>query len=304
MRVDEDMSKSDVERLYEELISRFTSWAQTQSDVRAAIVVGSRARTRYPADEWADLDITMFTADPERYLSRTDWLENMGKPLLTFVEPTATGNERERRVLFEDMLDVDFAIIPVEWIKNLLEHGIPPEMRAQLLDTVERGMRVLLDKDKVIDRMNALFSTTENPRPHTPTEHEFLEVVNDFLYHAVFTAKHLKRGELWWALTCLDCHMQRLLLEMITWHARTTKGWSYDTWFRGRFLERWADPTVLEGLRETFAQYDEADAKRGLLGIMKLFEAIAEDTSGKLDYSYPVEASSKVTRWIRDRFAE
>ena len=144
------MNKSEVERLYEELISRFTGWAQTQSDIRAAVVVGSRARVKYPADDWADLDVMVFTADPERYLSRVDWLESIGKPLLTFIEPTATGNERERRVLFEGMLDVDFSIIPTGIIQKLLEQGIPPNMKAQLLDTINRGTRVLLEDRKSV----------------------------------------------------------------------------------------------------------------------------------------------------------
>ena len=298
------MDKSEVERLYEELISRFTGWIQTQPDIRAVVVMGSRARVEYPADEWADLDVMVFTADPERYLSRVDWLENIGKPLLTFVEPTATGNERERRVLFEGMLDVDFSIIPTEVIQKLLEQGIPPDVKAQLLDTINRGTRVLLDKDGATTKLMALFSSTEAPKPQPPTEHEFLEVVNDFLYHAVFTAKHLRRGELWWAKSCLDCYMQRLLLQMITWHARAKQGWNYDTWFRGRFLEKWTDPSVLQGLRNASAHYDEDDTKHGLLEMMKLFQTIAEETAEKLNYPYPLEASIPVTKWIRRCFEE
>jgi aminoglycoside 6-adenylyltransferase len=41
---------------YEHLTERFVKWAETQPDIHAAMVIGSRARTEWPADEWSDLD--------------------------------------------------------------------------------------------------------------------------------------------------------------------------------------------------------------------------------------------------------
>jgi len=185
--------------------------------------------------EWADLDLAVITTCLERYLSTTDWIENIGNALLTFVEPTATGGEMEHRVLFEGMLDVDFAIIPKRNVQMLPQDTIQPQIVAQITSTFGRGMRVLLDKDGLVAQFLSRIRSIEIPIPHPPTQHESLEVVNDFLYHAVFTSKHLRRGELWWAKMCCDCYMQRLLLRMIEWHARVARGWNYDTWFRGRF---------------------------------------------------------------------
>jgi len=56
----------------EQIEQRFTAWAQTQPDIRAAMVVGSRARTDHPADEWSDLDILVITTRPERLLGSVD----------------------------------------------------------------------------------------------------------------------------------------------------------------------------------------------------------------------------------------
>ncbi|MFQ6125208.1 MAG: aminoglycoside 6-adenylyltransferase [Candidatus Heimdallarchaeota archaeon] len=102
---------SDSKPSYEQLVERFVKWAETCSDIRGTIIVGSRAQIDNPTDEWADLDIMVITTDPKHYLATADWVANIGKPLLTFVEPTP-GDDMERRVLFKGMLDVDFAIIP------------------------------------------------------------------------------------------------------------------------------------------------------------------------------------------------
>jgi aminoglycoside 6-adenylyltransferase len=138
--------------------------------------------------------------------------------------------------------------------------------------------------------------------PVAPSQSEFLQVVSDFLYHAVFTAKHLMRGELWWAKMSSDCYMQHLLLRMIEWHARAKFGGNYDTWFRGRFLEKWADPQILRQMRDVFSHYDEADVRRGLLVSIGLFRALALETAERLGYSYLEEADALVTEWIKTRF--
>jgi len=297
-------NKSETERLYKQLVKRFVRWANTRSDIRGAIIVGSRARVDHPADEWADLDVIVITMDPEYYLATNDWLENIGSPLLTFVEPTAAGDEMERRVLFEGMLDVDFSIIPKEKVQQLVQVGIPPQIKAQIANVFGRGMFVLLDKDGTIAQLQGFISATEMSTHRRPSQQKFLEVVNDFIYHSVWTTIKLCRGELWTAKECSDAYMKRLLLQMIEWHASAIRGWNYDTWFKGRFLEEWADPMVLKGLQNSFAQYNEEDIKRGLLATIDLFRRTAMETAERLGYSYPIEADECVTEWVRKRLSE
>lgn len=55
---------------------------------------------------------------------------------------------------------------------------------------------VPLDKDGMLAQLQTLISSIETPTPRPPSQHEFLEVVNNFLYHAVWTTKHLRRGML------------------------------------------------------------------------------------------------------------
>jgi hypothetical protein len=77
---------------------------------------------------------------------------------------------------------------------------------------------------------------------------------------AVWTAKHLKRGETWYARNhgC-EGQLKDLLLQMIEWHERSGRGWDLDTWEDGRFIEQWATSTVVEELRRIFSHYDPAD---------------------------------------------
>ena len=63
----EGLDVGKIAEAYERLIERFVQWAQTDDNIRAAIVIGSRARVDHPADEWSDLDILILANDPAPY---------------------------------------------------------------------------------------------------------------------------------------------------------------------------------------------------------------------------------------------
>lgn len=157
---------------------------------------------------------------------------------------------------------------------------------------------MVLDKDDLLGRSIGSPPSTTTAFAPPPTEAEFLALCHDFLYHAVWGAKKLRRGELWIAKSCVDGHMKQLLLGVLEWHARSERGWDHDTWHGGRFLEEWADPAALDGLREAFAYYDQADVRRALLETMALFRRVGRETAARLACAYPEEADERVTAWV------
>ncbi|KYK32756.1 MAG: aminoglycoside 6-adenylyltransferase [Theionarchaea archaeon] len=287
---------------YEEILERFVQWAEDQESVRAAVVVGSRAHSE--ADEWADLDIFVVTTDPERILSENNWIEVTGDPVITFVEPMPHGEDMECRVLFKGGLDVDFAVFPFKKVQMLhqmvLQEKLDPEMTTALSNLFSRGIRIMLDKDDLTEMLEQAIEILGQPSPSPPLCEEFLNVINDFWYHAVWTAKHLRRGELWWAKGCCDMHLKWLLRRMIEWHAQI-KG--RDTWFRGRFLEKWGDTRVIKELKNAFAHYDEGDIWRALFVTMDLFRWLAGETAEHLGYEYPAPADEYATALVEELFA-
>ena len=56
----------------QQLENRVVTWAESQPSIRAILVVGSRARRDFPADEWSDLDLMIFATDFEGYLVNDD----------------------------------------------------------------------------------------------------------------------------------------------------------------------------------------------------------------------------------------
>jgi len=274
-------------------MDRIVAWAEEQPDIRALILIGSQARAGTPADEWSDIDLGLFTTRPERYLDDAGWVEELGRPIVTFVEGTAVGDERERRVLFEGGQDVDFAVIPVSQIEAMA--------RAPGAATVlERGFRVLLDRDGIEGRLRAAAVPV---RPAPPSAAEFAETIADFFYHGLWAARKLRRGELLLAKDCCDGCMKWLLVRMLRWHTGATRGWDHDTWHSGRFVERWADPRAVKGLRAVYAHYDEEDLRRALIATMELFRWVAQETAARLGYPYPTRMDEQVTALVEQCLA-
>jgi aminoglycoside 6-adenylyltransferase len=261
-------------RDYDRITERFVEWARAEDAIRAALVIGSRAREDHPADEWADLDILALTSEAAGDLRGSDWVSRIGDTWITFIEPTATGHGSERRVLFAGGVDVDFAFFTVEEIETLFRSD--PRAAGTALG---RGFRVLLDKDGLVARLFDANPPTEAEAASLPDADAFEQVASDFWYHAVWTAKHLRRGELWWAKLACDAHMKELLRRALEWEAVAA---GRDPWFRGRFLEEWADPAALRGLRTAFARYDEDEVWAALAVTMDLFGEVSRRAAAAL----------------------
>jgi len=274
-------------RRYGSIVEKFREWAESESDVRAALIVGSQARADLPADEWSDLDIVILHNDPARLIDSTDWFQAFGTVVLSMVERTAVGGSRERRVLYSDGKDVDFAIFPTAAIPYIT---LSPEG----LSVLGRGFIILLDKDHKLGELQSLAGTKRPVSLGLPTEGEFLANVSDFFYHVLWVAKKLRRGETWTAKMGCDGYLKLLVVRMIEWSTVADTRTKVDVWHDGRFLDSWAPPEVRSRMPATFAQYDPLDISRALGETGRLYSQLARQVAGAFGWDYPRQAEEKV----------
>ena len=81
------------------------------------------------------------------------------------MEPTATGNFKERRAAFKDGKDIDFSLVPAEAIEQMVGQQIP----AEIADVFRRGFRILVDKDRLAERLTDSARWPEKPISYQPT---------------------------------------------------------------------------------------------------------------------------------------
>jgi len=269
-------------------LAKVTTWARGRQDIKALILVGSRARTDRPADIWSDYDIIIIVDDPKTYIRNDSWFHKFGRVILTFIEKCAIDDSFERRVLFDNGQALE-----------AISTSSPGNLNPHVLDLYRRGYQVLLDNIKI----SSLLEEIESLPPlksWPPSSDLFINVINDFFYHCIWAVKKLMRGELWMAKHCLNGYMQKnCLLKIIEWHAQAQNNRKSDTWFSGRFMEKWADKKIIGRLNKIDARYDRKDIVRALYNMMTLFDELARETAALLHYTYEHKKAEWTRAWIK-----
>ncbi len=296
----------------ERILSKMVVWATARDDLRAIAVVGSRARTDHPADPWSDLDVLLMARRPKRYLAAPDWLSEIETPWLVVREPTPIGGQEIFLVTFDGGTKVDISVVSsrafslaARAVGMLRRHpsaitffpGIAREPLTALSDVLNRGLRLVLDKDRIAHRLGS--GGLPVPPRSPPSEREFLDLVSRFLNEQVWVALKMRRGEFFVAKTLGESRLVALLLQMIEWHAQVTSGLWSPVFEHGRFLEEWADPAVVDRLRDVFPHYDSAEIWGARFQALDLFRSLAEETGGRLGYSYPKQLEETIMAWVR-----
>jgi len=277
----------DSKKFYENIERNFVSWAQSREDIRAAFIVGSRARKDHPADEWSNMDIIFYTSEQEYYLSNHEWINNFGDVCTSFSAETA-GGDPECLTLFDGGWQVDFVIHTSDNLNDMVKNKIVPK-------NFYRGVKVLIDKDNIANYIMPQHTKVlqENPL----SEENFLQSVNMFWFFTLYTAKQILRNELW-VVKVIDGSMKQLLLQMIEWHEKTVNGIEYDTWHAGRFLCEWASKKTQEELQNSFGHFDGVDSWRALIATITLFKRLSHEIAERMNFSYPYNLEKCVCEWI------
>lgn len=285
---------NDVHPQFKPLLDAFLNWASARREVRAAIIIGSQAQGERVADVFSDLDLVIVTPEPRYFVEEDAWLNAIGLPIVSFRELRATGGELQRRVLFEPGLDVDFIPFSLEeW--TALTAG---QASAGVLHAFAQGYRVILNREGgSAARLSALLQAFCPPA--VPDNSAFQELCADYLYHGLWAAKKLCRGELFTAKLCLDGHMKRLLVTLIEWHARlSSQADGPPIGSRGRFLEQWAPAWIQDRLGAAYGAYAQADLPRALRASMSFFRDVGVEAARRGGHEYPVEAHARIERLI------
>ncbi len=283
-------------------LDRLVHWLSAREDMRGAVLVGSRARTEVPADEWSDTDVLVLTIDPAALLDGDEWVTDaFGGAVLSYTEPTPVADLRERRVLLPDGTDFDVIPVPVDRVALLLARG-------PALAVLASGYRVLLDKDDVFEDLPARLSEfgagAGSPVPWPPPATEVTNLAADYWHHCVWITKRVCRGELFLAQWTNAVHQRHILLRFARWQALARSGGAAQVWYDGRFAEYWAAPETVAALHGSVAGSTPRDVVTALLGTMRAFAPLSAEVLSAVGRPYPEETDRWITGWVTDRLAE
>ena len=209
------MSSSD--NTYIQLEQHFAEWAQTQSAIRAVIVVGSRARSDHLADQWSDVDLVVFTSDAPLYLRDPAWLNTFGTVIIA-VSNSFGQHDREWIALYADGTKLDVAFLSIDPAATpTLQHMLDVFPYPVVL---QRGVRILVDR-------TGLSTTLRLPKIDAlslPDQAKFTALTNRMGLDAIKTAKFIRRHDLWRAKTAVRWRSETALAHAAGMASRGATG--------------------------------------------------------------------------------
>lgn len=107
---------------YYEIKNRILDTAKADNGIKAIIAIGSSTRSDVRADEYSDLDLLIAADDTDSWLYG-NIPELFGDIRISFVE-NSLGGAKERRVLYENALDVDMIVFTPEQLTDAIRDGV------------------------------------------------------------------------------------------------------------------------------------------------------------------------------------
>ena len=278
----------------QKILKSFETWATSRDDVRALLLTSTRAFAQADIDRFSDFDVILVVQDIRPYFGNRKWLLDFGSVLVSYRDPIGLkqGFERCRFITqYESGLKIDFTLWPVP----LMRHA---SQQSTLINELDVGYRVLLDKDNLTGTLPAPTRRSYIPRP--PSSEQYLQVVEEFLHEATYVAKHLWRGELMPLKYSLDHMMKHEFLRvMFEWRVECDHGWSLKTGADGKGLKNKIDPEMWAAFEQTYVGADLTENWRALFDTVEIFRKVAGEVDARLGPGYPNDLHARVVEYLR-----
>ncbi|MGH3285580.1 MAG: aminoglycoside 6-adenylyltransferase, partial [Streptosporangiaceae bacterium] len=121
---------------HERVVADVVAWAEADENIRLVVLIGSVGRGDAGVDDLSDLDVQLYVNEPGKLLADPAWHRRFGEVLV--VENLPNPGWYPTRLAYYVDGKIDFIISPAGDV------GV---------DTYDEPFRVLLDKDRVSERL-------------------------------------------------------------------------------------------------------------------------------------------------------
>jgi len=275
-----------------EMISKILEFAQNDDRIRAVLLNGSRANSSCVCDKLSDFDVQYIVVDIKSFLTDKKWIHTFGELLIMqepenwYNHPYDMSNREPYAFLmqFADGNRIDLTLIDQRNMESFYKEKEP--------------RKVLLNKDD-----NLVVPEIESNKSfyvQKPTEKEFTDIVNEFLWLSLYVAKGIWRSELCYAKTFMDHYEVEMLCKMVSWKIGVDNDFNVSTGKAYKYFKRYLTAEEMEGLSLIYSKGEYDDIEEKLLYSLKYFQKISSYVGRKLLYPVDIDQMVRVRKYIED----
>jgi aminoglycoside 6-adenylyltransferase len=275
-----------------DVLDRLVTWGTDHPLIRAMILTSSRTRPDGPVDLLSDYDLILAVSDVRPFTSDDTWMSDYDSPMARWGDQSELHGLTTffRGAIYQNYVKIDYSIWPVEMLEQIAASS-------SLLDQLDVGYRVLLDKDRRTAGWKP--PTYQAHIPDRPTEAEYGALVEEFWWGTTYVAKSLWRDDLVFARWVLDEDLKlEALRRMLEWHIEIEHNWSVKPGVHGRGLKQLLPPNIWSQLAATYGSLDVDETWAALGRVIALFRQVALDVGNTLNYAYPQKVDDLVSTYL------
>lgn len=174
-------------RRREEMLTLILDTGKSYPLIRAVFMNGSQTNSKIPVDRWQDFDIVYLVEKEDWFHENREWIDVFGERLImqTPMDMDPDGQQWFTYLMqFKDGNRIDLMIVPIEDLNEYLAS--------------DSLIEVLLDKDDLAPKN--LASNDSMYWVKNPSEHEYLDTINEFLWVSLYVLKGIKRNNILYAI--------------------------------------------------------------------------------------------------------
>ena len=275
-------------RTPDEIIELILNIAESDENIRAVLMTGSRANKDCPVDIYQDFDVVYFVKEVQPYWDNMTWIEDkFGKPAvihkpesMELIPPDADGNYMYL-MLFPDGNRIDLQITADDYFDD----GEPAIL--------------LLDKDGTFPKLEV---KSDFWYIRKPEQKIFSDCCNEFHWCLNNVAKGIARDELSYAMEQLNNCVRSMLIQMLEWYVGVKNNFSVSAGKNGKYFKKLLPADIYERFAKTYSDADYEHMWEAAFEMLYLFGDVARVVAGQLEFKYD-EAEEKgieyYMRWVR-----
>ncbi|HAU1295122.1 TPA: aminoglycoside 6-adenylyltransferase [Legionella pneumophila] len=263
--------------------------ADDDERIKIVIMNGSRASPSAKKDIFQDYDIVYLVTEVESFVHDKNWIHQFGELLIMQTPDEMDGQWPKFKdkytylMQFKDWNRIDLTLLHINQLETM-----PRDSQSILL----------LDKDNLI--VPFVEPTDEDYLPSPPTEKDFANCCNEFLWVSTYAAKGLWRKQLLYAKHVSEQIVKEELIKMLIWHIGIRTNFSQPMGSYGKYIENHLEPKLWQEFLKTYVDADYKNMWASLFKMCELFNELATKVSSYFGYSFNQKEFDNVLDYLHD----
>jgi aminoglycoside 6-adenylyltransferase len=272
-----------------EMLNLILKIANDDERIRAVIMNGSRTSPSTKKDIFQDYDIVYLVIDVESFVNDKKWIKQFGDLLILQTPDQMDGkwpkskDEYAYLMQFRDWNRIDLTLLHIDRLPTM-----PRDSQSILL----------LDKDNLVKPFDPPSDDDYLPKP--PTEEEFLNCCNEFLWVSTYVPKGIWRRELTYAKYITEQVVKEELIKLLTWYAGSKTDYKVPVGKFGKYLAQYIEPEIWNKFVKTYVDANYEHMWDALLLMLEIFNVIALRLANHFGYPYTQSEYYDVFEYLKN----